>query len=302
MAPVLTVPLGLALALAGVRLGYAASRDAAGSWATVGLRTLAGRSGWQVLAGAVAAAALHSSSAVEVAVLTLVQARTLALDDGLFVILGANVGTTVTAQLVALRLPGLGALAMGLGLLVMLVSRRGGTALAIFSLGCFLQGLDLVAAGVGPWVAGRLASLGHAGVASPASGFAWGWLLTSLVQSSTVVSSALVKMAGEGLLAPEVGVAAVLGANVGTVTTGLVASLFVGRGARWLALADFALNLWGAVLALGLFGWFVELLQRLAESPSQVVAHAHTVFNVVSLILAWPLVRPLGRWLASRLG
>lgn len=302
MPPVVTVPIGLALALAGVRLGYAAARDAAGSWASRVLRTLAGRPGWLVLAGAVAAAALHSSSAVEVVVLSLVQARTLALDDGLLVVLGANVGTTATAQLVALRLPGLGALAMGLGLLGMLVVRRGATALALFSLGCLLQGLDLVATGVGPWVGTQLASLGRTGVASPASGFVWGWLLTSLVQSSTVVSSALVKMAGEGLLAPEVGVAAVLGANVGTVTTGLVASLFVGKGARWLALADFALNLGGAVLTLVLFGWFVGLLERLAGSPAQVVAHAHTAFNVASLLLAWPFVRPLGRRLASHLG
>lgn len=302
MPPVLGVAVGLALVLAGVRLGYLSARDAVGGRIGGLVRAFRRRPAALLAVGALGAALVHISSAVEVAVLALVQAGALGLDDGLFVILGANVGTTATAQLVALRLPGLGALAMGIGLAGALFGRRHALAIAVFSLGCFLQGLELLGESGAAAVGAQLARLSRAGPVPPAVGFGWGWLLTALVQSSTFVSSTLVTLVAAGIMEPAVAVAAVLGANVGTVTTGLLASLFVGRGARWLALADLALNLAGAGAAMAVFPWFYAALQRLAAGPAQVVAHAHTLFNVALVLLALPLVRPMARWLGSRPG
>ncbi|MEW6048363.1 MAG: Na/Pi symporter, partial [Bacillota bacterium] len=110
------------------------------------------------------------------------------------------------------------------------------------------------------------------------------------------VSSSAVAMVARGALDPRAAVAIVLGSNVGTVTTGLLASVFLGRGARWLAAADFVLNLAGALGALALFPLFYDAATLLAASPPQVVAHAHTLFNVAIALVALPLVRPAARW------
>lgn len=292
---------GLLLAAAGVRLGYLALRSATGGWLARVLTAVRGNPPGLLLGGAAAAAILHSSSAVEVAVLALVQAGGLAMEEGLYVILGANVGTTLTAQMVALNLAGLGPLLMGTGLAGAALLRHHELALAVFSLGCFLQGLYLVGASAGPWVAARLAALGRGDAASVGEGFGWGWLLTALVHSSTVVSSTLVGLVAGGALDAATAVAAVLGANVGTVTTGLAASVVLGRGARWLAVADFLLNLFGAAAALAAFPWFFEAVRRLSASDAQAVAHAHTLFNLVAALVALPLVRPLARRIEPRL-
>lgn len=107
---------GLVLAIAGVRLGYLSVRGAAGRWMGRWIAAVRGQPLRLVVAGATSAAVLHSSSAVEVMVLALSQAGALALDEALFVIVGANVGTTATAQLVALRLPAAGLILMAGGL------------------------------------------------------------------------------------------------------------------------------------------------------------------------------------------
>ena len=291
---------GLLLAAAGVRLGYLSARGAAGGWLGRVLVAVRGSPTRLVVAGMAAAAVLHSSSAVEVAVLALMQAGSLAMDEGLFVILGANVGTTATAQLVALRLPGLGLFLMGAGLGGALVMRRRDLPPAVFGLGCFLQGLELIGASAGPWVATRLAELGRRGAGTMGEAFGWGWLLTAIVQSSTAVTSMLVTLVADGALDAVTAVAAVLGANVGTVTTGLVASLFLGRGARWLAVSDFLLNLLAAMAAMGAFPWFMAAVRLLAADGAQAVAHAHTLFNVATALVALPLVRPVARTLGHR--
>ncbi|MEW6045688.1 MAG: Na/Pi symporter, partial [Bacillota bacterium] len=180
---------GLVLAIAGVRLGYLSVRGAAGRWMERWIAAVRGQPLRLVVAGATSAAFLHSSSAVEVMVLALSQAGALALDEALFVIVGANVGTTATAQLVALRLPAAGLILMAGGLVAFVVAGRRPAALAVFSLGAFLSGLQLIGTSTGPLVAERLASLGREGGNPVGRAFWVGWAVTGLVQSSTVVSS-----------------------------------------------------------------------------------------------------------------
>lgn len=290
---------GAALAAAGVRLGYLSARDAGGGWLGRFLAVVRGNPVRLFAAGVVSAALLHSSSAVEVAVLALAQSGRLGPDEGLWVILGANLGTTATAQLVAFSLPGLGLVLMAAGL-ALVALRRHPAAPALFGLGCFLQGLEWLGAGLAPWAARRLQELAGPGRPTPARGFVWGWAVTAAIQSSTLVSSTLVALVERGAMDAAPAVAAVLGANVGTVTTGLAASLFMGRGARWLAWVDFGVNLAGAALALVAFPWFFGAVACLGGGGARAVAHAHTLFNVAIVLACAPLVRPLARFARRR--
>lgn len=284
------------MALAGVRMAYGvfrgSARDLAGAW----IRLIGERPAALVLAGAVTAALLHSSSAVEVLALSVAQGGVLRTGQALYVIIGANVGTTMTAQLTALRIPNLSLVAMAVGLLGTIATGHRHAFVAVFSLGAFLTGAEWMGRSLGP----EAARLLHGAGEQPGTlvrGFALGWLITAAVQSSTTVTTMLVSMVDAGFLGARLAMAAVLGSNVGTVTTGLVASTFLGRVARRLAVADLLLNLAGAAVALASFEPFHALAMALAPVPAAAVAHAHTLFNLLCATASLPLVPALARWL-----
>ncbi|WP_324717644.1 Na/Pi symporter [Carboxydochorda subterranea] len=286
------------LAVAGVRLAYLAIRTAARSWVQRWFVIAGDGPVAMALSGMLAAALAHSSSMVEVLALGLVQTEGLPMAHALYVIIGANVGTTLTAQLVALQLPSVGIGMMAVGAGGYLLSRQREFSLALFSIGAFLQGMEWIGRSLGPLATGVLGAV--EGSNSVLRAFGLGWLVTSLIQSSTTVTTSVVNMVAAGLMETRPGVAAVLGSNVGTVTTGLVASLFMGRGATRLAMADFFLNLVGAAVALVLFRPFHDLVTSLAGSAAQSVAHAHTLFNLLSALVSFPLVPKMARWLEGR--
>lgn len=301
MANLLELLTGLMLAVAGIRLGLYSATASGRDWLDRLLTTVRGRPPLLLAAGVLAAGLLHSSSAVEVAALALAQAGRLPLAEALFVVIGANVGTTLTAQMAALHVMQVGAWLMAAGTVGAVVGKEGRPWVALFSLGALLEGLRIVGLGMQPLVAGLMArTAGSPGGPLLLHGFVVGWVVTGLVQSSTVVTTTAVSMVGLGALDPQTAVAVILGSNVGTVTTGLVASLFLGRRARRLALADFSLNLAGAAVAMALFPWFFALASALAGSPAQSVAHAHTFFNLLSAVVSVPLVPALARWLEGR--
>ncbi|MBE3598106.1 MAG: Na/Pi cotransporter family protein [Limnochordaceae bacterium] len=286
------------LAVSGVRLAYLAIRTAARSWVQRWFVIAGDGPVAMAVSGMLAAALAHSSSMVEVLALGLVQTGSLPMAHALYAIIGANVGTTLTAQLVALQLPSVGIGMMAVGAGGYFLSSRREVSLALFSLGAFLQGMEWIGRSLGPLAAGVLGTLEEPG--SVLKAFGVGWLVTSLIQSSTTVTTSVVTMVAAGLMETRPGIAVVLGSNVGTVTTGLVASLFLGKGATRLAMADFFLNLAGAAAALILFSPFHDLVMSLAGSAAQSVAHAHTLFNLLSALVSFPLVPRMARWLEGR--
>ncbi|MBW5444906.1 Na/Pi cotransporter family protein [Cohnella sp. CFH 77786] len=261
------------------------------------------------LFGTAASATLQSSTAVTVLTIGFVNAGWITLSRSFGVILGTNVGTTVTTEIMSLHLHRYGWAVLAVSFAgwlwtaataemrtagktpsqSMVPLRYGSVALAGF--GFLLIGFKILL-GMGPLLqqSGSFQSLMEAASNQPLIGMLGAAALTAAVHSSSAVIGMAMVVAGTGSLSPEAGIAVVLGANVGTCFTGLVASLGGGRGGRFVALSQLALNVGGALLFLPLMPMLHEAAERMAPAdPSAQIAHAQTIFNVSCSVLALPL-------------
>ena len=272
-----------------------------GAWRLEAFLLRATATPWQgLLIGALASALVHSSSAVTIGGVALVSAGLLPLENALGLVLGANVGTCLTVQFLALDLARL-----GLGLVVggalaglVLPPRYRRFALALAGLGLILTALYLLPLGLAPltrsvafsrwldnWTAGVL----------PA--FAAGALATAVIQSSTLFTAVTVGLAQKGLVGLPTAVALVLGANLGTCTDTLVAAWWGNSAARRVALAHLLLNAVGGLAFLPVVPLFAALLARISPSPAGQVALAHLLFNLACSLAALPFTGAVARWL-----
>jgi len=243
------------------------------------------------LGGAAATALVQSSSAVAAAVVSLVNSRALSLEQGCAVILGANVGTTVTAQLIAFDWGQLAPLVMALGLGCAYVWRRRAVGEVMFGFGALLFGLSLISASLAPWLgSGPVMYALTELAASPWKAVLVGFAVTAVVQSSSAVTSLTVGLAQAGGITLKTAVGICLGSNIGTVLTTLIASAGTSRESRATALADLFFNVLGALLALVFMDPFLALVVRTSSLLPRQVANAHTLFNLGTVLLALPFL------------
>ncbi len=312
----LVVPslLGFALLLSGMKVMELALQRWAGQrlslW--VARSTSTPLRGFTV--GTVASALLQSSTAVPVLTIGFVNAGWLSLSRSFGIILGTNVGTTLTTELMSLKLHRFGFAILALAALGWLVTAllyevRSAVAptkralllryvsVAFGGFGLLLVGFKILQS-MGPSLqaSGTFDALMEHAAANPLWGVLGGAALTALVHSSAAVIALSMGLAATGALPPEAGIAIVLGANVGTCFTGLVASLGGGPGGRFVALSQLALNSAGALLFYPLIGALHAAAAAIAPGdPSAQIAHAQTIFNVVCSAIALPLAY-LPRW------
>ena len=296
----MTVLGGLAIFLYAMQTMTDALRDAAGDKMRALLSAATATPLAGALAGAVVTAALQSSSAVTVAVLGFVSAGLMDLDRAVPVIFGANVGTTITAQLLAFSLDGLVYPLLFVSFLIraLVRSKRGkALALAVFSFALLLEGIRLMGSAAAyctasPRFAGLMALAGE----KPLAGLALGASMTALTQSSSATVALLQRLA-PGALGLTGAIPILLGCNIGTTVTGLIAAAGGSRDARRVALAHCIFNLTGA----GVFLLFIPAFARLVVflTPSDLIArqiaNAHTLFNAACVIGWLPLTRQMVR-------
>jgi phosphate:Na+ symporter len=252
--------------------------------------------------GALATAIVQSSSAVTALTTALVDSMTVSFRASLGILLGANVGTTATAWLVSLKLTGIGPVFIVLGaLLSMLPVRAKVAGQAIFYFGLIFFALDLVSAQLKPlqdqpafreWIA--LAQ-------APWLGLLSGLVFTALVQSSSVTTGLAILLVQQGILRPEAAIPIVVGANVGSTSTALIASIGLSGVARAAAIANVLFNATGALIFAPILGPFARTMVHWAREPGIAVAWAHLMFNltiaaVFLVTLDWVEPR-LRRWL-----
>lgn len=300
--------LGFALLLTGMKVMEAALQRWAGHrltrWVTASTATPL--RGFAV--GTAASALLQSSTAVTVLTIGFVNAGWLTLSRSFGIILGTNVGTTVTTELMSLKLHRYGLYFLVVALLGWLVTVAlnemrdaaappvRGVALryvsvAMAGFGLLLVGFKLLQ-GMGPELQanGYFDALMSRADENPLWGVVGGAALTALIHSSAAVIALCMGLAGTGAISPEAGIAVVLGANIGTCFTGLVASLSGGKGGRFVALSQLALNVGGALLFYPLIGMLHAASAALAPSDASAqIAHAQTIFNIVCSLIALPL-------------
>lgn len=233
--------------------------------------------------GALATAIVQSSSAVTSLTTALVDAGVLSFRSSLGVLLGSNVGTTSTAWLVSFKLTGIGPVFIVLGAVMSVLPRRYSVAgKAVFYFGLIFLALDLISAELEPLQSHAVFRDWLALAASPWLGVLTGMVFTAIIQSSSVTTGVAILLVQQGALPPEAAIPIVIGANVGSTSTALVASIGMGRAARATAMANLLFNAAGMLAFLPFLTQFASWVTELAGGPGIAVALAHLLFNLVT--------------------
>ena len=253
-------------------------------------------------AGAVATAVLQSSSAVTALAVSLVDAGVITFSASLAVLLGSNVGTTVTAWLVSFKLTGIGPFFIVIGALIStLPIRISVLGKAIFYFGVVFFALDLISDELKPLQESELMIGWLAMATTPWLGILVGMVFTAVVQSSSVTTGLAIIMVQQGVLPPEAAIPIVIGSNVGSTSTALMAGMKMNPVARATAVSNLLFNVFGALLYLPFISEFSTFLIGITDNAGIAVALAHLIFNLnIALLLLALLgvIRPrLEKWL-----
>lgn len=294
---------GLALFLLGMGRITMSLKAVAGDRLRTVLARLSSNRYAGVATGALTTAVIQSSSVSTVLVVGFVSASLLSVTQAASVIIGANLGTTVTAQVIALDVTdyALGLLAAGAA-----VSAGAGRRRSLADIGATAVGLGFVFLGLDV-MSDAMAPLGTyepfldlvADTSSPLLGLFLGAAFTGLVQSSSATTGIVIVMGSSGLLDLETGIAVILGANIGTCVTAALAALGKSRDARRAASIHVLVNVIGALAWVGFIGTLANLATWLAgddgdlPATPQHFANAHTVFNAINTVVFVAFLTPL---------
>jgi len=242
--------------------------------------------------GALLTATVQSSAATTVIAVSLVNVGTISFASSLGVIVGANIGTTITAQLVAFKLTAFGPLFILIGFVWGLVGGRYKfVGKPLFYFGLVFFGLQLVSGSLDPiredpQILSLISNLDNFFIA-----LLVGVLFTTAVQSSSVTSGLMVVLASSGLLTLEQAIPVLLGANIGSTTTTLFASAKMDLWARRAAVAHLLFNVAGVLIFIPLAGLLATVVTDLTPDVGRQVANAHLIFNVVTAVVFLVLIR-----------
>lgn len=263
--------------------------------------------------GILVTALVQSSSAVTVAAIGFVNAGLLSLAGTMWVLFGANVGTTMTGWLVALvglkfKIEVLALPMIAIGMLMRLTGnggRRAGLGTAVAGFGVLFLGIEMLQSGFAGLSADVALPQGH-GVFGILLLLGVGVGLTVLMQSSSAALAIVLTAAQGGLLAAEGAAAMVIGANIGPTVTAVLASIGATSNAKRAAAAHILFNLLAGVVAFALLPFLLFALEGLRgwlaieSTPAAALALFHTAFNVLGVLLIWPLAPRLARFLQAR--
>lgn len=285
---------GLSLFLYGMQMMSTNLEAAAGNRMKDILEKLTANRFMGVLAGAVITAIIQSSSATTVMVVGFVNAGLMKLNQAVWLIMGANIGTTITGQLIALDV-GMYAPLLSFGGVVMILfvkSRK------VNNIGGIVAGLGVLFIGMGMMSDAMLPLRESAGFislmtrfANPFLGILAGAAFTAVIQSSSASVGILQALAMSGLIGLDGAVFVLFGQNIGTCITAVLASVGTGRNAKRTTVIHLLFNLIGTVLfvTICLTTPFVGFMASwVPDNPAAQIANVHTVFNITTTLLLLP--------------
>lgn len=298
---------GLAIFIFGMNMMSESLQKAAGEKMKKILGILTVNPVMGVLAGTIATAVMQSSSATTVMVIGFVSAGLMTLKQGISVILGANIGTTMTAQLLAFNISDYIFVIIFVGFIVSFVFKSEkikSIGQTIFAFGLLFEGIQIMSSVMKPLAASPvfINMIDHVS-GMPVLGVLVGTLMTLVVQSSSATIAVLqnfAAQAGPDGVSSIIGLAGaipvLLGDNIGTTITALLACIGQSRDAKRTALAHCTFNITGAFL----FIWFVKpyahFIQAISTKGPEVeviarqIANAHTIFNITMTLIWLPLI------------
>lgn len=297
---------GLALFLYGLRELTDALQRLAGDRLRSVLGRLTTNRVTGLLTGAGVTAVVQSSTVTTVVAVGFVSAGVLGSVQAISVVLGANVGTTVTAQVISLDINTWAFVLVALGGFGVLSARRERwqpQARVLLGLGLLFIGMQIMGNAVAPLRDNESFVDLMARLGSPAYGVLVGASYSALVRSSSAAAALAITMANEQLISLEAGVAIVIGANIGTCITAAMAAIGRPPAAQRVAAAHVAINVIGALAWIGFTGQLADLGRSMSGSDdvARSLANAHTIFNISVAVAMLPLlgilIWVLERWL-----
>lgn len=250
-----------------------------------------------VFVGAVVTAIIQSSSATTVMVVGLVNAGIMNLTQSVGIIMGADIGTTITAQLVSINLTALAPFSIAIGVVINLSTKDPKIkkyAEILIGFGILFMGMDIMKSACKPLrsyepFTNLLMRFGSGSAMDTALAILTGFAVTAIIQSSSATTGIMIALATAGLLNIESAFPVLLGANVGTCVTALLSSIGAKRVAKRAALMHLTIKIVGTVtFALFLSNITIYLVNMLSDNPARQIAWAHTLFNVINTMLLLP--------------
>ncbi len=256
-----------------------------------------------VLIGAVITAFIQSSSATSLIAISLVNAGVLSFKNSLGIIFGSNVGTTVTSQLVALKLTSIAPGFIILGFLLSLIrSRYSVFAKSLFYFGFVFFSLNLISSTLTPLQSDERLIHYLMGDQNIFLGILIGGVVTALVQSSSVTTGIVIIFTQQGLMSLNNAIPILMGANIGTTITALLSIINMDIAAKKTALAHIFFNFGGVILFLPIIYFYRGNLPLLSNDPAVALANFHLLFNVVTTIVFIILINPFAALVDRILG
>ena len=285
---------GLGLFLYGMNLMGDGLQKSAGSKLKRIIELLTSNVIMGVLVGMVVTMVIQSSSATTVMVVGFVNAGIMSLTQAIGVIMGANIGTTITAQLVSLDVDFLAPVALGIGIVIYMFSNKPkhkNIAEILIGFGILFTGMDFMKEAVKP-LAGyqgftdMLLSFGH----HPILGVLMGFAITAIVQSSSASMGMLIALASQGLIPITAALPILYGENIGTCVTSLISSIGASRNARRAAIMHLTFNVLGSMIFMFILSKpIVAIVTDIDPTDAaRQIANAHTLFNILNVIVLLP--------------
>ncbi|MBS5521884.1 MAG: Na/Pi cotransporter family protein [Clostridiales bacterium] len=294
---------GLGLFLYGMKLMSDSIEKVAGAKLRSVLEVLTKNKFAGLIVGVIFTAIIQSSSATTVMVVSFVNAGLMNLFQAAGVIYGANIGTTVTSQLVSFNLSEYAPVFVLAGVIMFLFFKKPAVKKVgevVVGFGILFVGLSMMSSSMEVLKSSAMVTDTLASLTNPLLAVLAGFIITSILQSSSVTVSIVLLMATQGLLVLPVCFYLILGCNIGSCTTALLASLSGKKDAKRAALIHFLFNVIGtAVLALILLvaiGPVENLILKISGNDiGRSVANAHTIFKVFQVIILMPFSNYLVR-------
>lgn len=246
------------------------------------------------LVGVAVTSIIQSSSATSVLLIGFLNAGIITLTSALPVIFGANIGTTITAQLIAFKLTKSALLFVFIGSIIYLFAKKTknkNKGLALLGFGILFLGLATMSAAVKPLANNETITnlFIHFGK-QPLLGILTGVIVTVLLQSSSTTIGMVIAFASVGLLDLPASIYLVLGDNIGTCITAIIASIGGKLVSRRLALGHTLFNVIGTLIVIPLIPLYIQYMPMISTDIARQIANTHTIFNIVNTIILLPFI------------
>lgn len=252
-----------------------------------------------VLVGAFITAIIQSSSATTVMAVGFVNSKIMTLTQAVYIIMGANIGTTITGQLLTLNIKAIAPVLAFIGMVLLLFIKKRKYKYAgeiILGFGLLFMGIDFMGGAVAPLKSNPDFAILMSKASNPVIAILIGTIVTAILQSSSATNGILQTLAANGLVMFNTSFFIILGQNIGTCITSLLASIGTSKNAKRAAMSHVLFNVFGTLVfsVLAIFTPIVSFISDLTpNSPKSQIANMHTFFNISTTLLLFPFTSML---------